>query len=591
MKKDPHIGQFFSAEEEPCPSLEEMQAYASGKLPSVERHAFERHLLNCELCSFAYEGLAGEDPVEVEASVAAITEEAWNRVGEREKRKRRGVYMWMSGAAVILLLIVVGYFVIDGSANKDHLQGLADAMLEESGDMTDTPTRGIEGTGEYEGTVEYADGSAPHQDEEGKPEFRNDGFKDLEADGSLSGELLEAVDEVEGEVMPVEEEIVFERPDESSKNEMGPPTGNAGWYGTATTPAKDALPGKKENSGFLAGDANTVTTVTIADAVPETETRSSVTPIAPQIEQQGNIAHNGAIIMADSASNFNYSFNNASPSINQPLNDQDKLFAMDKEMEKKSDADGADMGGGEIGFADADDLDDDFGDDFAAEEAEETIDMVEEDVSADPADQSKLLEKTVVSADEISGRRLENATNTVGGVTSGTTYDEGDYAVVNAPEMIRDRRNNDNRKNAKGKAKAKAPARNQNLEMADSKSETSRDSRKSNYEQGVEQFQRKDYREAAANLRQAAADTPDNLNAHLLAAKSFLQLKQPNAAIYHLDRILATPNTSLEEDAKWFKSIALLQLGKKTDAEVLLKDVESKGGSRSKAAKKALDKF
>ena len=589
MKKDPHIGQFFSAEEEPCPSLEEMQAYASGKLPSVERHAFERHLLNCELCSFAYEGLAGEDPVEVEASVAAITEEAWNRVGEREKRKRRGVYMWMSGAAVILLLIVVGYFVIDGTANKDHLQGLADAMLEESGDMTDTPTRGIEGTDKYDNTVEYADGSGPLQDEEGKPEFRNDGFKDLEANATIDGEPMKVVDEVESEVMPVEEEIVVERPDEKAKNDYGPPTGNAGWYGTATTPAKDALPGKKENSGFLAGDANTVTTVTIADAVPETETRSSVTPLAPQIEQQGNIAHNGAIIMADSMSTFNYSSNNASPSINQPLNEQDKLFAMQKEQEKKSDADGTDMGGGEIGFADAEDLDDDFGDDFAAEEAEETIDMVEEDVSSDPADQSELLEKTVVSADEISGRRLENATSTVGGVTSGTTYDEGDYALVTAPVTTRDRRNNDNRKSAKGKAKA--PARNQNLEMADSKSEPYRDSRKSSYEQGIEQFQRKEYREAAANLRQAAADTPDNLNAHLLAAKSFLQLKQPNAAIYHLDRILATPNTSLEEDAKWFKSIALLQLGKKTDAEVLLKDVESKGGSRSKAAKKALDKF
>ncbi len=563
MKNDPHIGQLFSAEEEPCPSFEEMQAYASGKLPPVERHAFERHLLNCELCSIAYEGLADAELAEVQASVAAITAEAWNRVAVREKRKRRGVYVWMSGAAAILLLIVVGYFITDGPGSNKDLQTLAETMLEESDDFEDTAAS----SEDREEVMDYADGAAPPKSEDAR--FRNDeSMVESEAIDRISEVPVEIADVVEESPNMVEEEAALERSNDNLQLDMAPPaSGNLGW----TEGLKKDAPGRKETLGGLEGS----TTATTKNQFKDLEKKPAPKTTTLKFEQQGAIVNNGLSGVADSTVVYHY--NTQSPSLNTPLKDAEPVFAMEDEDLDYGDVESADdeIADSEFGFAGADD--------FYNGETEEVTDGFDGDALASPpVDQPLIIENTVTLADKNTTGGSGSTNSTLGGVNSGISRELDEVVVASEPAK---RSNTVSSRNAKGKAPVTRD------DVSDSKTREYKESEKSSYEQGVVQFQRKQYQEAATNLRQAAADTPDNLNAHLLAAKSFLQLKQPNAAIYHLDRILSVPNNSLKDDAKWFKSIALLQLGKKTDAKKLLKDVESSGGNRSKAAKKALDKF
>ncbi len=434
MKIDPHIGQLFSTEEGPCASLEEMQAYASGKLLPMEMHAFERHLLNCELCSIAYEGLAGMSPDEAVASVEAIKQRAWDRVVMREKRKRRGVYFWISGAAAILLLIVASYFIAERPGNKDDLQTLAETMLEPPAEIASEVER-------------YAGG------EKVVPE----GYKEnTEADR----ELL------------------------------------SGNFGSSGNIKKD-IPGRKRIDASSSSNASFVDSVApFGDFAP-----------LLAMEEEKNTDY-GALEMAE-----------------------DEMGA--GEMV------GDEMADGEFGFV--------YEDNLSHDEANETVVYLDEGtVSKVPTMKKAPVEGKV-------------------------------QAMKKAPVK------------EKTSDKGQVPAK---VEMtSDAITKEFKDPGKSNYEQGVEQFQRRQYQDAAANFRQASAHNPADMDAHLLAARSFLQLNQPNAAVYHLDRILSVRNNSLEEDAKWYKSIAMLQLGKKRHAKDLLKDIKRSGGNRSKAAEMALDKL
>lgn len=95
-----------------CISAEQAEAYRLGKLTGQEKHAVERHLLTCDLCAEAWEGLemAAMDGTLVPA-VADITDRAWTLAEARERKKRRGAFVWMSAAAGVALIVVAGFFL------------------------------------------------------------------------------------------------------------------------------------------------------------------------------------------------------------------------------------------------------------------------------------------------------------------------------------------------------------------------------------------------------------------------------------------------------------------------------------------------
>lgn len=108
------------------------------------------------------------------------------------------------------------------------------------------------------------------------------------------------------------------------------------------------------------------------------------------------------------------------------------------------------------------------------------------------------------------------------------------------------------------------------------------------YADGIIEYEQGNYREAAANLRKATEATPGNLQAHLYAADAYLRIAQPQAALYHVERILATPGNSSYETAEWYKALAYLQLKESRKAEKQLEQVIARNGKFKALAEEAL---
>jgi len=92
-------------------SLEQMQAYLEDNLPSRGMHQVERHLLDCELCSDAFEGLSAMPEPEQAADAVAHLKKKIRKKTMRQpiiRRKRKLVtVLWkpMSVAAAVLILL------------------------------------------------------------------------------------------------------------------------------------------------------------------------------------------------------------------------------------------------------------------------------------------------------------------------------------------------------------------------------------------------------------------------------------------------------------------------------------------------------
>jgi|GEM_PF-3913841 len=537
-----HIGALFSAEEESCLSLESMQDYAAGKLPAVQAHAVERHLLNCELCSLAYEGLAEADPAEVAAGVSAITDTAWERVAALEKRKRRGAFIWMSTAASILILIVAGYFVLD-RPDQPSYGGLAERMLESS-DELDASTSTESGAGEF---AENRPPAAPPLE----------GINPT--DGNLDRKQVGKDDPDNGDNWKDQPEI--QKPSLVAGNESSP---DPFYYQNEDA---DPIIEDPSDADFIS-DLTEETTVMLND---RDEVANVVSAPKPNAAPLKDLETFNGITTLDSTLSFNWEMSGNKSGVDEVVASVD--------MEESEE---------ENGYLEAFDTasDDDFdglGEPLEVEALEEVV--ASKEVYTRSTNQQTITLGSVNTVDEKNRSDGTPLNATTGGLyTSDYKLDqqEADKAMVSSDAKPR---------KAKGKRFKKVGKAQENKYADAPKAEQAPPATKNEFEQGMDAYNIRDYRVASQRLRQAAADTPDNLQAHLFAARSFLELKQPVAAIYHLDRILAGASSSYIEDAKWFKSIALLQMGDQQNAEKLLKELETTGGKRSKAAKEALDQF
>lgn len=531
-----HIDTLFSAEEESCLSLESMQDYAVGKLPAVQVHAAERHLLNCELCSLAYEGLAEANPAEISAGVSAITDAAWKRVAALEKRKRRGAFIWMSTAASILILIVAGYFVLDRPADPS-LDGLAEQMLERSDEAgASTPTDVSSG--------EFAENGPPPA--------------------------------------PAQEELV---PDPMSKMEglAKESTGKDSPY-NSVKPNQQILASTYDAKAPGKSDFNGLEAPVLADADEEVTNYYG-----------GGFLANDAIEPVPTDNNNNGVTYTSAPlptvtaTVTKDLEDKGYLSMDSTALGWNSSLGSVDIvTGGDIAVVKEVPIEANFQDDFDAN-VDELVEVEEEFFALEDVPTRSENQQSIVLEDIVDEKKgvYKNDDKTMSGgvvatepelfenVTAGRSMD-----VSNSrPQKVKRQRSN-----RKGKfSNTTAPERDQ--------AEQAPPVAANEFQKGMDAYRNKEFSQASEELRQAASETPDNLEAHLYAARSFLEIKQPTAALYHLDRILAAPGNSYLEDAKWFKSIALLQLGDQKGAKLLLQEVEVAGGKRSDTAKEVLDQF
>jgi hypothetical protein len=112
----------------PCLSSQEMLDYTQGILSTQEQHRFEKHLLDCEFCSDALEGIQMMDNPN---SLLAIEEELNLEIdaitSEEEDIEVKVLFPWRMAAAIVLIFIST--FTLWMVIPKNNTQELASEKL------------------------------------------------------------------------------------------------------------------------------------------------------------------------------------------------------------------------------------------------------------------------------------------------------------------------------------------------------------------------------------------------------------------------------------------------------------------------------
>ncbi len=90
-----------------CLKEEQMLLYIQGKLNFAEQNKAERHLLDCELCSDALDGLRLIPDENISRTIASLNQQIDNRVKQKEV-KIIPFYSWVRIAAVLVLITISG---------------------------------------------------------------------------------------------------------------------------------------------------------------------------------------------------------------------------------------------------------------------------------------------------------------------------------------------------------------------------------------------------------------------------------------------------------------------------------------------------
>ena len=98
-----------------CLSIEELTKYVNGELTEKEKFSFEKHLVECELCTDAIEGFSFlSDPNSLNEVIDRINEEVSDKTGYRPSRLVS--IGWKKGLAIAASLIILSgaVFITNG---------------------------------------------------------------------------------------------------------------------------------------------------------------------------------------------------------------------------------------------------------------------------------------------------------------------------------------------------------------------------------------------------------------------------------------------------------------------------------------------
>lgn len=484
MADAPEIKHIFSAEDEDCLSLEAMRAYQAGKLAAAARHQVERHLLNCELCSMAIEGIEDQPDAVIEAGAAAISSAAWERV--QEKSKRRVAYIWISAAASVMLLVAVGWALL-APPSEEKMQAVFSEMIEAS----------------------KAEDSVLQQDiAQARP------LEEVPANEAIASESQPVAD--------------APQPLETKANQS-----------LARKAAKEPV--------------NVYSEKEMANSGPPGAYKSSESPLTGKDAMKGGNAAPAPVASPKNATA-------AKPKADRSYAEEDAVFYNDEQQQSLGDVDDA----------------------VVITEGARQLDKKELVVTVTPSDvmekrRAAERQKTRAMPEKKSATALKSPASgkasTVPAVADREAEEE-DAELSAAPAL----------------QTITFGAANASGVVMDSVS-ADFGYVKSNFDQGMDAYLRKDFATAATQLRAAAALTPSNLQAHLYAATSFLNIGQPEAALFHLDRILAQAPNAYTEDAEWYKALAYLKMNDAATAKKQLNKVKNANGKHSAKAKVSLEKL
>jgi hypothetical protein len=490
MRKDPHIANIFSAEEEDCLQLEQMAAYQQGKLAGQEKNHVERHLLNCELCAMTFEALADHSPESITAGAAEVSDRVWDRVQQQAVRTRRGAIYWIASAASIVLLVTVGYFTMRGPTATEMAHSLDVAMQ-------DTPPLPVP-TPDSDASIAMLEAPAEVA--------RNESGIKTAVPTTIAEEDMLKRDGLE----QVKQPSPVAKPSVATAKDMVKPSGAM----DKQYAAKDAIKGGKD-----------------AIKGPENYYRDMPSTAPTPTSGKGDMK-------STPSSGKSVTKESVKP---KPANAPVKNIDLDNYSEYGGITQKENRGVT---------TSDDFGYEVYKDEGES--DALDDEIVVNDV-------KTLANIERLENQQMNT-------ITSG--------------------RKKESDKNAK-EAKSKAA-----LPMSRSATKGSvaekEDAAEQSYDDGIISYKEGKYSDAAQALRKATELTPSNLDAHIYAADAFLRITQPQAALFHIERVLAVPGNSHFEDAEWYKALAHLQLKEGPKAKKQLEKVIARGGKYKAQAEAAL---
>ncbi|MFK7770510.1 MAG: tetratricopeptide repeat protein [Saprospiraceae bacterium] len=108
------------------------------------------------------------------------------------------------------------------------------------------------------------------------------------------------------------------------------------------------------------------------------------------------------------------------------------------------------------------------------------------------------------------------------------------------------------------------------------------------YNNAITFYNKKDFTQAEAAFAKLLQDQPDNVSFQFYQANIFLSSQNAANAIPIFQKIIDDNNPLFEEQARWYLSLAYLQLDQKENAKVLLEKIQQ-GQFRAKEASNILD--
>ena len=106
--------------------------------------------------------------------------------------------------------------------------------------------------------------------------------------------------------------------------------------------------------------------------------------------------------------------------------------------------------------------------------------------------------------------------------------------------------------------------------------------------EGLTKFSKNDYKGALGHLLTIQQQYPDDVNASFYSGLCYYNPGKTRNAITMFDKTIGNSITTFKEESEWYKSLSLLEDGKKSDAKELMKKIESEGGFYAKAAREKL---
>lgn len=106
--------------------------------------------------------------------------------------------------------------------------------------------------------------------------------------------------------------------------------------------------------------------------------------------------------------------------------------------------------------------------------------------------------------------------------------------------------------------------------------------------EGLLAFRDARYGKCIGKMETLLKHNPDDINALFYSAVSYVKLEMYDKAIPLLDHILQDPNNVFDEEALWYKALALDANGDTQAAQILFKQISDKGGFYAEQAKRKI---